>query len=49
MITMGDFNVNIIKSQTTYKLNESDDLINLLSSYNYQQLINKPTRIKKNC
>ena len=39
MVTMGDFNVNIIKSQT----------INLLSSYNYQQLINKPTRFNKNC
>ena len=46
---MGDFNVNVIQSQTTYKFKDSDDFINLLSSYNYQQLINKPTRFNKNC
>ena len=45
---MGDFNVNILKSLITYKHKDSDDFISSLSSYNYQQLINKPTRFNKN-
>ena len=45
---MGDLNVNILKSLTTYKHKDSDDSIYLLSSYNYQQLTNKHTRFNKN-
>ena len=45
---MGDFNVNIIKSQSTYKHKDRDDFINLLFFYNGNQLINILTRLNMN-
>ena len=45
MITIGDYNINTLKCLKTPTQNrDRDEFGNLLSSFSYQQLIDKPTR-----
>ena len=49
MITMGDYNINTLKCLKTPTRNKDrDEFSNLLSSFRYQQLIDKPTRFSRN-
>ena len=48
MITMGDYNINTLKCLKTPTQNrDRDEFGNLLSSFSYQQLIDKPTRFSR--
>ena len=45
MITIGNYNINTLKCLKTPTHNrDRDEFGNLLSSFSYQQLIDKPTR-----
>ena len=48
MITVGDYNIDTLKCLKTPTQNrDRDEFGNLLSSFSYQQLIDKPTRFSR--